>query len=66
MPSGIQVQNALPGGETFDPASPHYQDQLKYWLSGQPFALAQTVGAVTASAATEYATNKDGRVHFAP
>jgi penicillin amidase len=65
-PTGLTAQNALPGGETFDPASPHYQDQLAYWLKGQPFALAQTVAAVTASAATEYATNKGGRVVFTP
>jgi len=64
--SGIQAQNALPGGETFDPASPHYQDQLVQWLAGTPFPLAFTNAAVVASAQTEYATNKNGRVVFTP
>jgi len=66
IPGGITAQNALPGGQTFDPTSPHYQDQLTYWLKGAPFALAQTMAAVTTSAAAEYAANKDGRVVFTP
>ena len=65
-PAGITAQNALPGGETFNPTSPHYQDQLAFWLKGQPFALAQTLAQVTASAQIEYSTNKDGRIHFTP
>ncbi len=65
-PGAFTAQNALPGGQTFDPASPHYQDQLAFWLQGQPFALAQTVAAVAASAAQEYAAHKDGRVQFVP
>jgi penicillin amidase len=65
-PAGITAQNALPGGEIFDPTSPHYADQVPYWLNGQPPALAETLAAVTASAATEYAANKDGRIVFTP
>jgi penicillin amidase len=65
-PAGITSQNALPGGQVFNPSSPHYQDQLVYWLKGQPFPLAQTLAAVNASAQMEYATNKDGRVRFNP
>jgi penicillin G amidase len=65
-PAGISAQNALPGGQTLDPSSPHYQDQLAYWLKGAPFALAQTLAAVNASAQMEYSTNKDGRVEFVP
>lgn len=65
-PAGITAQNALPGGEVFDPTSPHFKDQMAFWLKGEPFALAQTVAAVTASAATEYAAHKDGRIRFTP
>jgi penicillin amidase len=64
--AGLTAQNALPGGEIFDPGSPHYQDQLTQWLAGTPFALAETIAAVNASAAMEYATNKDGRIQFVP
>jgi penicillin amidase len=65
-PGGITAQNALPGGEIFNPMSPHYQDQLTYWLAGQPFALPETLSQVNASAQIEYAANKDGRIRFNP
>jgi penicillin amidase len=65
-PAGITAQNALPGGETFNPTSPHYQDQLMYWLKGAPFPLSETLAAVAASAQVEYSTNKDGRIQFTP
>jgi penicillin G amidase len=65
-PAGITAQNTLPGGETFDPTSPHYQDQLALWLTNQPFPLAESLSAVVASAQAEYAAHKDGRVVFTP
>jgi penicillin amidase len=64
--TGISAQNALPGGEIFRTTSPHYQDQLAYWLRNATFPLAQTPVAVTASAQAEYAANKDGRIQFVP
>jgi penicillin amidase len=65
-PGSISAQNALPGGQTFLPTSPHYQDQLALWLKNQTFPLAQTPAAVLASAQAEYAAHKDGRVQFVP
>ena len=64
--TGISAQNALPGGEIFSTTSPHYQDQLAYWLKNATFPLAQTPAAVTTSAQVEYAANKDGRIQFLP
>jgi penicillin amidase len=64
--TGISAQNVLPGGQTFNPTSPHYQDQLALWLKNQTFPLAETTAAVLASAQMEYATNHDGRVQFVP
>jgi penicillin amidase len=64
--TGISAQNVLPGGQTFNPTSPHYQDQLALWLKNQTFPLAQTTAAVLASAQVEYAANHDGRVQFVP
>jgi penicillin G amidase len=65
-PGALHAVNALPGGEIMDPNSPHYQDQLALWLKNQTFDLAFYPAAVEASAKTEYATNKDGRLHFEP
>jgi penicillin G amidase len=65
-PGALHAMNALPGGEITDPASPHYQDQLALWLKNQTFDLAFYPADVEASAKTEYATNKDGRLHFQP
>ena len=65
-PSGPHARNALPGGEQLDPHSPHYKDQLALWLKNQTFDLAFQDTDVVASAQKEIATNKDGRIHFAP
>jgi penicillin amidase len=65
-PAGLHARNAIPGGETTDPRSPHYTDQLDLWRKNQTFNLAYTDPDVVTSAQKEYATNKDGRIVFTP
>jgi penicillin amidase len=65
-PGAMHPMNVLPGGETMDPSSPHYQDQAALWLKNQAFDLAFYPADVVASAKIEYAANKDGRVTFSP
>lgn len=36
-PDGIVSRNALPGGQSDDPESPHYEDLLKMWLRNESF-----------------------------
>lgn len=36
-PDGIVSRNALPGGQSDDPDSPHYEDLLKMWLRNESF-----------------------------
>ncbi len=65
-PAGPHARNALPGGETLDPRSPHYTDQLDLWRKNQTFDLAYQDADVVKSAQTEYSTNKNGRIVFTP
>ena len=65
-PEGPRAKNALPGGQIFDPGSPHYADQMEKWRRNQTFELAFTDADVLKSAMKEYSTNKLGRVRFAP
>jgi penicillin amidase len=65
-PGAMHPMNVIPGGETLDPNSPHYQDQMALWRKNQAFDLAFYAKDVLASAKQEYATNKDGRIHFEP
>ena len=65
-PQGAQARNVLPGGEVFDPASPHYSDQLELWRKNKTFDLAFKDADVVASAQNEFMANGDGRVHFSP
>jgi penicillin G amidase len=37
LPDGIVSRNALPGGQSDDPESPHYEDLLKLWLRNESF-----------------------------
>ena len=63
---GPRARNALPGGETFDPQSPHYRDQLELWRKNQTFDLAFRPADVIASAGVEFASNHLGRIRIAP
>src|SRR5581483_199827 len=59
--NGPTARNALPGGETFDPSSPHYRDQMELWRKNQTFDLAFKEADVVKSAMVEYTTNSNGR-----
>ncbi len=64
--NGPIARNALPGGEAFDPASPHYKDQMELWRKNKTFNLAYKDADVLTSAQTEYTTNNIGRIRFSP
>ncbi len=64
--NGPQGRNVLPGGEIFDPASPHYADMMALWRKNQTFDLSFKDADVVQSANTEYQTNHLGRIHFQP
>ena len=63
---GPIARNALPGGEAFDPGSPHYRDQMELWRKNKTFDLAFRDEDVVKSAQKEYDTNKIGRIHVVP
>jgi penicillin amidase len=64
--NGPTARNVLPGGETFDPSSPHYKDQMELWRKNKTFNLAFKDADVIQSAQTEYTTNNIGRIRFQP
>jgi penicillin amidase len=63
---GPRARNAIPGGEIFDPASPHYRDQLELWRKNKTFDLAFRPAEVLAGADVEYAKNHIGRIRIQP
>jgi penicillin G amidase len=63
-PSGPRGRDVLPGGEVFDPQSPHYRDQLDLWVQNRTFDMAFAIDDVLASARREIAANGGGRVQF--
>lgn len=63
---GPVARNALPGGAIYDPASPHYEDQMELWRKNQTYDLAYQDPDVVATALKELAKNGDGRIRFAP
>ncbi len=65
-PAGPKARNALPGGEIFDPTSPHYDDQLQLWLQNKTFDFAFADADVLAQAMAEYQKNQIGRWRFSP
>jgi penicillin amidase len=65
-PAGPKARNALPGGEIFDPGSPHYADQMALWRHNKTFDLAFSDGDVVKSAMTELSARGFGRVRFSP
>jgi penicillin amidase len=65
-PAGPRARNVIPGGEVFDPVSPHYKDQMELWRKNQSFDLAFQEADVVKTAMTEYTTRQIGRIRFAP
>jgi penicillin amidase len=51
-PKGPVARNVLPGGEIWDPASPHFADEAERWRRNQnrpmPFLRADVIGAAEA------------------
>jgi penicillin amidase len=64
--NGPQARNVLPGGEVFDPASPHYADMMALWRKNKSIDLSYKDADVVKSANTEYQTNHLGRIRFQP
>ncbi len=56
--TGPRASNALPGGETFDPGSPHFRDQMERWRKNDPFELHYRIEDVV--------KNASDHVRFAP
>jgi acyl-homoserine lactone acylase PvdQ len=65
-PTGPRARNVLPGGQIFDPSSPHYRDQMELWRKNQAFDLAFTDPDVLQSALREQQKNGLGRTRFTP
>ncbi len=63
---GPIARNVLPGGEAFDPGSPHYRDQMELWRKNKTFDLAFHDEDVVKSANAEWAKNMIGRIRFQP
>ncbi len=57
-PDGPRAWNALPGGQSMDPASPHHDDEAELWRTNQAPALAYEEAEVVDAA--------DRRVRFEP
>jgi penicillin G amidase len=65
-PDGPIVKNAIPGGVTFDPLSPHYRDLLELWRKNRTYDAVSREPDVVESAKAEIAVNGGGRVRFRP
>jgi penicillin amidase len=65
-PDGVRAWNVLPGGQVFDPDSPHYADQLALWRRNQAIALPLREADVAASAGREAARGIAPRVQILP
>lgn len=65
-PEGPKARNVLPGGQVFDPKSPHYRDQMDLWRNNQSFDVAFTDDDVKKSALAEWEKNQIGRIRFVP
>ncbi len=51
-PSGPKAWNALPGGQAFDPASPHHADEVEHWRRNKAPPLYFTEAEVNAHKAS--------------
>lgn len=65
-PNGPTARDVIPGGEIFDPSSPHYRDQMELWRKNQTYDLAFKTADVLASAQKELSKNNIGRIRFTP
>ena len=65
-PTGPRARNALPGGQIFDPESPHYRDQAELWRQNRAFELAFRDDEVLQSAQREQQQRGLGRTRFIP
>jgi penicillin G amidase len=63
---GPIARNVIPGGEAFDPASPHYKDLMELWRKNKTFDLAWKDADVVASAKKEFEKNMIGRIRLQP
>jgi penicillin G amidase len=63
---GPRARNVLPGGQIFQPDSPHYKDQMELWRKNQTRDLPFSAAEVVTDATDEQATNKLGRRRFTP
>jgi penicillin G amidase len=63
---GPRARNILPGGQIFQPDSPHYSDQMELWRKNQTRDLPFSAAEVVADATSEESTNKLGRRRFTP
>ena len=64
--TGPVARNVLPGGAIYDPASPHYEDQMELWRKNQTYNLAYQDTDVVTTALAELKKNGDGRIQFSP
>lgn len=63
---GPVSRNIIPGGEIFDPTSPHYSDLYKLWAKNQAVELPFVIGDVANASKQEMEKNKLGRRRFEP
>lgn len=63
---GPIARNTLPGGQIFDPTSPHYKDLYALWAKNQTIDLAYRAEDVATRAKREAEVNGLGRRRFAP
>ncbi len=63
---GPVARNVIPGGQVFDPSSPHYTDLYDLYVKNQTVELAFRVEDVVESAKKEAEKNKIGRRRFTP
>ena len=53
-PAGLKVYNALPGGNVWDSASPHFADEAEMWRRNQNHPVPFTVDEVVAAKETRW------------
>ncbi len=49
-PGGVKGQNILPGGQSGDPSSPYFDDQVRLWLANQTIPIRYLPSEVAAGA----------------
>lgn len=64
-PEGPRAFNVLPGGQVFDPASPHYADHFPLWRKNQAQPLAFAQADVVSAVTREVQAGRPARVRLA-